>query len=295
MHKAAGMGRGGGASGGAASGTQAAPGGGPALAGRPPVLGWRQGMVATVPFSITVGALGIVFGATAGTVGLSGAAALAMSAFVFSGAAQFSSLGLWHEGLAAVLLATLLLGTRFVLMSASIALRLPGVPRWQRLLLSQTILDETYGLFIAAGSGASASFLLGSMLVLYTPWILGTWLGVRLGPLVPASWQALLEAVFPLVFLVLVVHTSGSRSKAVVATLAAALAIGCAVWLPGGWGLLVAGLSASALGPWLAQRLDGAGGGRSAGAASGGSSTGGAREAADAANEEAAASGGEGQ
>lgn len=248
----------------------------------PPVLGWRQGIVATVPFSITVGALGIVFGATAGTVGLSGAAALAMSMFVFSGAAQFSALGLWHEGIAAVLLATVLLGTRFVLMSASIALRLPNVPRWQRVLLSQTILDETYGLFMAAGPGAGAPYLLGSMFVLYVPWQLGTWLGVRLGPLVPPAWQTFLEAVFPLVFLVLVVLTSGARSKAVVATLAAALAIGCAVWLPGGWGLLVAGLSASAIGPWLAQRLDG----RAAGSASQDSSG---------AGEHAAASGGEGQ
>lgn len=217
--------------------------------------GWRQGITATIPFTITVGALGIVFGATAGTVGLSGAAAFAMSVFVFSGAAQFSSLGLWHEGMAAVLLATALLGSRFLLMSASMALRLPGEPRWKRFLLANTIIDESYGLFMAAGPGAGASFLLGSMAVLYTPWLLGTWLGVKLGPLVPASWQLTLEAIFPLVFLVLVVLTSGSRAKAVVATIAAALAVACAVWLPGGWGLLIAGVSASAIGPWLARRL----------------------------------------
>lgn len=222
--------------------------------------GWRQGLAVTIPFTITVGALGIVFGATSGTVGLSGAATLAMSVFVFSGAAQFSALGLWAEGAAAVLLATALLGSRFLLMSASMALRLQGLPRWQRLLLANTIIDESYGLFIAAGPGAGASFLLGSMAALYTPWLLGTWLGVQLGPLVPASWQPILEAIFPLVFLVLVVLTSGSRAKAVVAVIAAALAVGCAVWLPGGWGLLIAGLTASAAGPWLARQFAARGG-----------------------------------
>lgn len=147
-----------------------------------------RGIVDSLPFSLTVGTLGIVFGATAGSAGLGNLTAILMSFLVFSGSAQFAALGLWKQHATALLLTTTLLSTRFLLMSASLAARLPRIPTWLRTLLGFGATDESYALSVtrgAKGAQISVPYLAGCVLAIYVPWVLGTGLGASLiGPLI---------------------------------------------------------------------------------------------------------------
>ena len=97
-------------------------------------------------------------------------------------------------------------------------------------------------------------YLLGAWLPLYVPWVVGTLVGVILGDAVPEAWRAPLEAVFPLVFLTLTILVCTTRTFTVVALLGAALSIVCTYVLPSGWNVIVAGVLASIIGPFLEQR-----------------------------------------
>jgi predicted branched-subunit amino acid permease len=90
---------------------------------------------------------------------------------------------------------------------------------------------------------------------LYLGWLGGTVLGVLFGSQVPGEWQAPLTAIFPIVFLTLTVLVCTSVSLALVALVGGVLSVLGALVLPAGWNVLVAGLLASAIGPWLEDRL----------------------------------------
>jgi AzlC protein len=65
--------------------------------------------------------LGLVFGAGAEAVGIGKGAALAMSAFVFSGSAQFAALPLWQASGTVIVLSALVLSLRFSFITAAVA------------------------------------------------------------------------------------------------------------------------------------------------------------------------------
>ncbi len=216
------------------------------------------GLVDTLTFVPSVLVLGAIFGASSGSVGLDGATSVVMSATVFSGASQFAALPLWAQGRWVVLLTTLALSLRFSLMAASLAPELAGRPVWQRALLAFALTDENYALGVTRRSGRpEPAYLVGSWVALYVAWLAGTIVGVAFGVLVPAGWERPLQAVFPMVFLVLTVLLCRTAPLALVAVLGGALAIVGASMLPTGWHVIVAGFLASLAGPWLERRLGG--------------------------------------
>lgn len=211
----------------------------------------KRGVLDALPFSIYIGALGVIFGASAEPAGMSGLTASLMSLLVFSGSAQFAALGLWGDGTGTVVVATTLLSSRFLLMSASLSALLPRAKWWQRALLGYTVSDEAYALFTGPGMSGGPAYLAGAGIMLYLPWLIGTLVGVAVGPLVPLSWQQPLISLFPMVFLILVVLSAGTRPKALVALAGAVLGVAGALYLPAGWHVPAAGILAAALGPSL--------------------------------------------
>lgn len=213
-----------------------------------------RGVLDTLPFSLTVGALGVIFGAGARPAGIGQGAALLMSLLVFSGTAQFAVLGLWGRDTWLLVLSTMFLNARFLLMGASLAARLPQTALWQRALLAFGVTDESYALSIergAEGTRVSVPYLAGSIMAMYLPWVAGTVLGVAVGPFIPDTWAPQLKAVFPLVFLTLTALCVDTAPKALVALLGATLSAAGTFYLPPGWNVLAAGLLASAAGPLL--------------------------------------------
>ena len=117
----------------------------------------RGGFVDALPFAPSVTALGVVFGASTATVGLSPLAAVLMSGVVWSGAGQFAALPLWPQGGTIVILSTLALSLRFALVTTSMAPLLAKRSVWLRLVLAYA-LERRLAHEIVRGPAAKMGF-----------------------------------------------------------------------------------------------------------------------------------------
>ena len=111
-----------------------------------------------------------------------------MSAWVYSGAAQFVGLQLLvtHADLAVVLLTTLLLSLRFFIYAMSLVDDVKAVPISYRALLAFGLIDQVF--FLAkvrykepVSARAKHVFFLACVLIFYFNWLAGTALGIYVG------------------------------------------------------------------------------------------------------------------
>jgi len=215
---------------------------------------FRRGMVSTLPLAPGVIAFGLLYGMMARQVGFQPWEALAMSAVVHAGSAQFVALEMWNTASAAtIILTTWVVNLRHLLMGASIAPYLSDLSARWKALLALWMSDESYALAITAyeaGHG-SAGYFLGANLGVALVWWISSWAGALLGAAVPDPTQYGLDLVFPLAFLGLLISFLKDRLHVAVAVLAGLLALACIQVLPGKWYVIVAGLVASAAGVWL--------------------------------------------
>lgn len=212
---------------------------------------FKQGMWATLPLAPGVIAFGLLYGVMARQVGFSPWEALAMSAIVHAGSAQFVALGMWGIASAGpIILTTLVINLRHLLMGASIAPHVRGLhPLWKA-LLALWMSDESYALAIAAyeeGSGTPWYFF-GANLGIYLAWPLGGFLGALLGHAIPEPSQYGLDLTFPLAFLGLLTAFLKDGISLAVALIAGTLGLLSAQLLPGKWYVIVAGLAGSGMG-----------------------------------------------
>jgi len=111
---------------------------------------FRRGLRDGFPILIAVGSLGVVFGILAIEAGFTGWIAVLASVVVVSGAAQFTLVGLAGAGIAPILVATAGLALRHVPMSAKLSELVRDRSRTTRLALAWVLVDETFGLTLAA-------------------------------------------------------------------------------------------------------------------------------------------------
>jgi 4-azaleucine resistance transporter AzlC len=216
----------------------------------------RRGLWAALPLTPGLLAFGLLYGVMARQVGLRPGEALAMSLIVHAGSAQFTVLGMWGAaGAAPMILTTLVINLRHLLMGASIAPYLRGLPARWKALLALWMSDESHALAIAAYEGGRGSHLyfLGANLGMYLMWAASGLLGAVLGAAVPDPARYGLDLVFPLAFLGLTTSFVKDRRGVAVALAAGGLALLGARWLPGKWYVLVAGLLGSVLGLLLEE------------------------------------------
>lgn len=205
-----------------------------------------------VPLWLGAAPFGVIYAVNALEAGLSPAQTIAMSLFVFAGASQFTAVGMFAVAAAplAIVVTTLIVNARHLLLAASLAPYLRHLGLWARLGLSAQITDESYALgvreFLAGQS--SPGFQLGANLSMYLIWQCSTLVGVLLGRVLPDPAAYGLDLVFPLTFIGLLVPLLRSRDSHLVAAVAAALTLAGALWLPGSWYILLAGLGASTAG-----------------------------------------------
>ncbi|CAA9277454.1 MAG: hypothetical protein AVDCRST_MAG77-3605 [uncultured Chloroflexi bacterium] len=222
------------------------------------------GVTDLLPFLPGVALLGVVFGASAVGMGLGKALVVGMSLIVYSGSAQLAALSVWQQPGLVICLTVLALSLRYSLMTATLATRMGGpseTPRWLRAVLAFGVTDENYATAAARyrdGARIEPAYLAGSGAALFVAWTGGTVVGVLAGASPQlAGWSDLTGAVFPMVFLVLVVLTSTTLTRAFVALLGAALGVAGALALPPGWHIVAAGLLAAAAGPVVERVFNG--------------------------------------
>jgi predicted branched-subunit amino acid permease len=125
-----------------------------------------------------------------------------MSATTFAGSAQFAAASILDSGggVAAAIVAAVLLNARYMPFSLAVASIFPGSRR-RRFLESQLIVDESWAL-----SGRSGRFdyrmLVGVGILFYVLWVGGTALGTVVGDLLDPEAIGL-DAAFPALFLAL--------------------------------------------------------------------------------------------
>ncbi|MDQ3937602.1 MAG: AzlC family ABC transporter permease [Chloroflexota bacterium] len=169
----------------------------------------RSTLVAAAPLGAAVAVFGVVFGAAAGPL-FGPALAIAASLLIYSGAVQFAVLALVAAGAGGlpVLLTVLALNSRNLVLGAVLRPRIEAGARG-RAALAWFLVDESFGLALAAGRRAALVLLLSGA-VLYVSWQAGTVLGVAGATVVAVEGVA--AAIFPVLFIGLAAITVRGRS-----------------------------------------------------------------------------------
>lgn len=189
------------------------------------------------------GLVGASFGAIAVSAGLPIWVPVAMSVFVFAGAAQFILVGVLAAGgnpLAAVASA-LLVNTRLVPLGFSISDTLDGTSWPRKLLGSHLITDEAVAFTAMEGERTrrrAAFWLCG--IGLFVAWNIGVLIGSVLGGQITDTAALGLDAAFPAVLIALVMPALRDTLTRNAALIGAAIAVAAALVLPPGLPVLLA-------------------------------------------------------
>jgi 4-azaleucine resistance transporter AzlC len=173
------------------------------------------GMRAAAPIAIAVVAFGASFGILARDAGMGVAAPIVMSLTTFAGSAQFAVASVLQSGgaVAAAIAAAVLLNLRYLAIGTSVASSLRGGPV-RRLVEGQLVIDESWAVAQREGGGVDRDRMLGAGLMLLIAWNAGTVAGVLGGSALgdPADYG--LDAMFPALFLALLVgQLDGPRAR----------------------------------------------------------------------------------
>jgi 4-azaleucine resistance transporter AzlC len=200
---------------------------------------------AGVPFGIAAFLVGVSFGVVARPV-MGAAAAVAMSVFVFAGAAQFGATAvLAADGDAVTAIAAgVMLNARFLPMGVAVSRALTG-GRLSRAIQGQAVVDASWAAAHLGDGRFDREMLIGATIPQYAGWVLGTVVGVIAGDLIANPKALGLDAVFPAFFLgLLASEATGSALARTAAILGAAIALVLTPLLPAGLPILAASAAA---------------------------------------------------
>jgi 4-azaleucine resistance transporter AzlC len=220
--------------------------------------GIARGARRTLPIGAAVAVYGTVFGALAAQAGMSSLEATLMSGLVFAGAAQFIALELWATPLPifALALTALIVNLRHLLMGATLAGWLRGLPPPQLAASAAVLSDESWALTTQAQRNGERdrAFLIGSGLVLFVCWVGSTAVGALAGGVIEDPEAFGLDFAFTAVFLVLLVGFWRGRADLLPWVSGGAVALAVEAAVEGPWYILAGGLAGSILGTWRDRR-----------------------------------------
>lgn len=226
------------------------------------LAGCRDGARMLLPVMPGVGVFASVFGAAAAEKGLSLTETLAMSAFVYAGAAQMVALQLWQSvwtpaTLLSVIIVTATINARMILMGAALQPWLSAAPRGFNLFNLFFFTDANWliGTRYHAGGGRDLGVMLGAGMALWVLWVTMTLPGYIAGSLVndPKRWG--IDLVLP-IFFVIMLAPLWRGPRAALPWLAAAMVALSVERLLGGYVHIVIGALAGALVGALMPDLD---------------------------------------
>ena len=211
------------------------------------------GLSAGSPIVAGIIPFGLVYGATANSLGLSLLETCGMSLIVFAGSTQLVFLDLWGQNasLAVIVLTGLVVNLRMIVYSASLSTQLGPLSSGQSLAGPYFLGDESYGVSMACfASGKKRPpspfyFYVGTAIPTCLSWQLSGLAGYVGGSFIPKSWP--LGMAVPLIFLALLVPMLDRGPKLTTALTAVVAAVTLA-GLPMKLGLIAAVFSGIAAG-----------------------------------------------
>ncbi len=176
--------------------------------------------------------------------GMGSFAPIVMSITTFAGSAQFAVASVLNDGgtVFAAVAAAALLNARYAPISVTVAPSLGG-SFWERLFVSQLIVDESWAVSQTGGGRVNRKMLIGSGTVLFSCWVGGTVVGVIGAELIGDPGRFGLDAAFPALFLALLVTQLKNRKAVAAALLGAAIALTFVPFTATGVPLLLASLA----------------------------------------------------
>src|SRR5919206_682254 len=173
----------------------------------------RTGVRRGLPVAVATFVLGISFGVLAQPV-MGSVAPIVMSIVVFSGAAQFGSLAILAAGggAGAAIAAGLLLNARYLAMGLALAPSLRGGPP-SRAAFAMTTVDASWAAASIGGGAFDPWYMVGVSVPQYTGWVLGTVVGVLVGPRLGDPNALGLDALFPAFFISLLLAEARGRRE----------------------------------------------------------------------------------
>jgi predicted branched-subunit amino acid permease len=179
-----------------------------------------------------------------------------MSAIVFAGSAQFTSIAILAAGggTGAAIAAATLMNSRFLPMSAAAGPSFSG--GWlRRALKGQAVVDASWAMASRGDGTFDEDLLLGATAIAYVSWVTGTAIGAVWGDALGDPDALGLDAIFPAFFLGLLLNEMRTGRAKGVAALGAGIALALLTFTPPGVPVLVASL-ASLVGLTRAARAE---------------------------------------
>ena len=212
--------------------------------------------------SIAVGyfPIALTFGLLAKTTGLSLIEAVAMSIFVYAGAAQYISLSLITAGVApaVIVLNTFIVNIRHFLMTAALNEKMQPDDRWKKALYAFGITDESFSVLATQkGHKLSTSFAVGVIVIAYGSWVIFTAIGHLIGANLPQFLQASMSIALYAMFVGLLVPSMrGNRKVVSLALIAGAVnsLFYFTEWLSTGWAIMVSTLASAIFIEWISRK-----------------------------------------
>jgi 4-azaleucine resistance transporter AzlC len=205
---------------------------------------FAAGARAVAPIAIAVLAFGASFGILARDAGMGVVAPIVMSLTTFAGSAQFAVASVLESGgaVAAAIVAAVLLNLRYLAIGVSVAPALRGSPV-RRVTEAQLSVDESWAVAQRDGR-VDRGRLLGAGTVLMICWVAGTAGGALGGSALgdPADYG--LDAMFPALFLALLVGQLDAPRTRVSALAGGLIALALTPVLPPGLPIVAATLGA---------------------------------------------------
>lgn len=175
---------------------------------------FRRGLSAAFPVMIGFIPFALVLGAQAVQKGFSTIEVPLLTGLNFGGGSEFAAIGLWSSPphILLIVAVTFLVNSRHLLMGAALAPFLQHLPRRQALAALFWMCDESWAMGLADAQKRAAvglrmpfslPYYMGVALALYASWVIFTFVGSVVGPVIGDINAYGFDMAFPAVFLVL--------------------------------------------------------------------------------------------
>ncbi|MBB5174327.1 AzlC family ABC transporter permease [Texcoconibacillus texcoconensis] len=213
---------------------------------------FREGLLSGIPIAIGYAPVAIAFGLLAKATGLLLSETIAMSMFVFAGAAQYMALSMISLGAGTVeiITATFIVNIRHLLMSASLNERVESDHPLIKACYAFGITDEVFAVASArTDTPIRSMYVLGVGLVAYGSWVINSGVGYVAGALIPETVEESMGMALYALFIALLIPAVRQKGRIVISL---AILGGAFHWLfslftTSGWALLLGALSAIAV------------------------------------------------
>lgn len=214
-----------------------------------------SGLKAGVPVILGFVPVGIAFAVMARQAGFSIAQTCGSSIFVFAGAAQMMSTGMYAQGagIAAIIVATFVLNLRHLIMSTVVMDRMTDGSTAARLLAAFGVTDESFAIYSTTPKeNCTIGFFLGLITVTYSSWFAGTFIGAVANDFFPAILTASLAVSLYAMFIgLLVPNLRGNAKLAALVVLTAVCNTLISQFIPSSWALIASTLVCAFIGSFF--------------------------------------------